>query len=580
MAASHHKTELAPIVDRMFHAWLARMTLGLSPAALMKAYLDWLIHLSISPGKQVELLQKAARKAARFSLYAGTEALKPDASDCIGPLPQDNRFQDPAWREWPFNCIHQFFLLTQQWWYNATTGIAGVTGHHEDMLFFTARQFLDVYSPSNFLFTNPVALKTTFEAAGVNLVRGWFNFIEDSERTIAGKGPAGIEEFQVGKNIAVSPGEVVYRNRLMELIQYRPSTETVWQEPVLFIPAWIMKYYILDLSPDNSLVKFLVDQGHPVFMVSWKNPGPADRDLDMNDYRNLGIMDALNTVSAIIPDAQIHAAGYCLGGTLLAIAVAAMARDGDERLKTVTLLAAQTDFTEAGELMVFMDESQIQYLEDMMWEQGYLDTKQMAGAFQLLRSNDLIWSAMIHDYLLGERRMMNDLMAWNTDATRIPYRMHSEYLRSLYLNDDLSEGRYQVGGRPINLADIRLPLFAVGTLKDHVAPWRSVYKIHMLTNSEELTFVLTSGGHNAGIVSEPGHRGRSYQAATHLPGEKHADSETWLIKTPKQRGSWWPLWESWLARHSSEQVVPPAIGATEKGYVSLCAAPGTYVFGK
>jgi polyhydroxyalkanoate synthase len=448
------------------------------------------------------------------------------------------------------------------------------------MLFFTARQILDVCSPSNFLLTNPVALKATVRQGGTNLLRGWYNLVEDWQRSVAGKGAVGTENFQVGKNIAVTPGEVVFRNDLIELIQYRPNTKKVHQEPVLIIPAWIMKYYILDLSPHNSLVKFLVDQGHTVFMVSWKNPALEDRDLGMDDYRSLGVLEALNTVSEIIPGTKVHGVGYCLGGTLLAIAAAAMAREGDERLKTFTLLAAQTDFTEAGELMLFMNESQVQYLEDMMWEQGYLDTKQMAGAFQLLRSNDLIWSAMVNDYLLGERRMMNDLMAWNADATRMPYRMQSEYLRNLYLNDDLSEGRYRVGGRPINLADIHLPLFAVGTVKDHVAPWRSVYKIHTLTESQELTFVLTSGGHNAGIVSEPGHRGRHYQAATHLSTDKHVDPETWLRTTPKQEGSWWPLWEGWLTRHSSKQVTAPIRGAPEKGYAPLCAAPGTYVLGE
>jgi polyhydroxyalkanoate synthase len=341
-----------------------------------------------------------------------------------------------------------------------------------------------------------------------------------------------------------------------------------------------MKYYILDLSPSNSLVKYLVDKGHSVFMVSWKNPGAEDRDLGMDDYRSLGVMAALDAVAAVIPDQKIHAVGYCLGGTLLSIAAAAMARDGDDRLQSVTLFTAQTDFTEAGELMLFIDESEVSYLEDTMWHQGYLDTLQMAGAFQLLRSNDLVWSRIIGDYLMGERRPMIDLMAWNADATRMPYRMHSEYLRRLFLGNDLFEGRFQVDGRPIALNDIRRPVFMVATCKDHVAPWRSVYKFHLLSDAAEVTFVLTSGGHNAGIVSEPGHPRRTYQIATSREGDRYVDPDSWQAATPVRQGSWWRPWQEWLARRSSGQVSPPSMGRPEKGLTQLCDAPGLYVLMK
>ena len=380
----------------------------MSPASLAEAYSDWLTHLTYAPGKRAQLVDKAVRKAVRFANYAGRYAIEAGKTECcIEPLPQDHRFSGEAWQKWPFNFIYQAFLLQQQWWYNATTGVRGVSQKHEEMVEFAARQILDTVAPSNFLLSNPEILSRTVAAGGLNLVRGWQNLIEDGERAVSGKPPIGSEKFAVGRDVAITPGKIVYRNRLIELIQYAPATDTVRPEPILIVPAWIMKYYILDLSPDNSLVKYLTEQGFTVFMISWKNPGPQDRDLGLEDYRTLGVMSALDVVNSIVPNQRVHAVGYCLGGTLLAVAAAAMARDGDERIATVTLFAAQTDFTEAGELMLFIDESQVAFLEDMMWEQGFLDSRQMAGAFQMLRSNDLVWSRVVHDYLLGERQPMS-----------------------------------------------------------------------------------------------------------------------------------------------------------------------------
>jgi len=299
-----------------------------------------------------------------------------------------------------------------------------------------------------------------------------------------------------------------------------------------------------------------------------------DRHLGFDDYRREGVMAALDAVNAIVPGRKVHAVGYCLGGTLLSIAAAAMARAGDDRLASATLFAAQTDFTEPGELQLFVDPSELYTLESMMWDQGYLSAGQMAGAFEMLRSNDLVWSRLVHEYMMGERPAMNDLMAWNADATRMPSRMHSEYLRRLFLDNDLAAGRYTVEGRPVSLLDIRVPLFVVGTERDHVAPWRSVYKIHQLTDTD-VTFVLTSGGHNAGIVSEPGHKHRHYRLHETRNGELHLSPDEWVEATPPDEGSWWPAWEAWLSARSSGPVDLPQLGGP--GYPVLGPAPGTYV---
>ena len=569
--------QVAKTLDRLFNAHIANFTGGIDPRVIPLAYLDWLTKLAWSPGTHARLTEKAVRKAVRFGLYAGQSLVNPKTPPAIEPLPQDQRFTAPAWKTWPYSLFSQSFLLAQQWWANATTGVPALGKHQKDIVTFVTRQVLDVVSPANFPLTNPEVRNATLQEAGANLVRGWSNFWDDWVRWSTGQKPVGTEAFRPGRDVAVTEGKVVYRNHLIELIQYAPSTARVYAEPVLIVPAWIMKYYILDLSPHNSLVRYLVDQGHTVFMISWRNPTSEDRDLSMEDYRRMGVLGALDALGRILPNRQVHAVGYCLGGTLLAIAAAAMARDGDKRLKTITLVAAQTDFSEAGELMLFINEAQVTFLENMMWDRGVLDTQQMSGAFQMLRSNDLIWSRMVREYLLGERRPLNDLMAWNQDQTRMPYRMHSEYLRRLLLNNDLAAGRYEVEGRPVAIGDIHVPIFAIGTMKDHVAPWQSVYKINLLANSQEVTFLLTTGGHNAGIVSEPGHPRRSYQMGTRRGGEAYVDPLTWQRETPGHQGSWWPAWQSWLARQSTGLGDPPPIGAVREGYPPICDAPGDYV---
>ncbi len=564
--------------DREFHARLGKFW-SLSPASIADAYFDWFMHLSISPGKQLSLMESALRKSTSLVDYSLWAVSGIKAECCITPLAQDRRFEDKGWQTWPYNIYQQAFLLTQEWWHEAMSSVRGVSQHHSAVLPFLTRQYLDVWAPLNFPFTNPQVVKTTFHLKGLNLIKGATNFTEDTARFLRKEPPFQLENFQVGKDLALTRGKVIYQNRLIELIQYSPSTDEVYAEPILIIPAWIMKYYILDLSPHNSLVKYLVEHNHTVFMISWKNPDSQDRDLGFEDYLNLGIMEALKAISTIIPKKKIHAVGYCLGGTLLSIAASAMRREGDERLKTITLFAAQVDYEDAGELLLFIDESQITFLEDVMWDKGYLDSSRLAGTFDMLRSYDLIWSRMIERYLLGKRLHFSDLMAWNADSTRLPYKMHSQYLRSLFLHNALANGKFTVGGRPVTLDDIKVPIFAVGTQKDHISPWKSVYKIHLFTDAE-ITFLLTSGGHNAGIVSEPDHPHRSYQLSTRKKSDKYIFPEEWLQKTSLYKGSWWPAWEKWLSDHSTVKIPPPSMGQPAKGYRVLRDAPGIYVMGK
>ncbi|KAA8610483.1 poly-beta-hydroxybutyrate polymerase [Salipiger aestuarii] len=555
-------------IDRAFHAAIGSLTGGLSPMALATAWFDWGIHLSGSPAKLATLHEKAVANGARAWQAAVICPLAAQVDACP-PMSADKRFRDPEWRRYPYNMFAQWFLLTEDWWNAATTDLPGVAARHAHMTNFAARQALDMLAPSNYAATNPVVLDRTRHERGQNLVRGFHNWLEDiarqNDRPHPGSG------FEVGTTLATAPGEVVFRNRLIELIRYRPTTARVQAEPLLIVPAWIMKYYILDLSAQNSLVRFLVDQGIEVWMISWLNPQAEDADLGMEDYVTLGVFAALDVIAAAVPGQRIHTAGYCLGGTLLSIAAAKLARENDARIASVTLLAAQVDFTEAGEITLFIDESQVAFLEDIMADQGYLDAEQMAGAFQMLRSNDLIWSRTIREYLLGVRGTMNDLMAWNADATRMPARMHSEYLRQLFLENRLALGRVKVGGTPVSVADISVPIFAVGTEKDHVAPWPSVWKINRLANGDK-TFVLTSGGHNAGIVSEPGHPRRHYRIGK-VTGHAR-DAALWRAGLAPVDGSWWPAWTDWLIARSSGTRPAVADAGT-----SLCPAPGTYVFG-
>ncbi|NNL18449.1 MAG: alpha/beta fold hydrolase, partial [Boseongicola sp.] len=411
------------------------------------------------------------------------------------------------------------------------------------------------------------------------ITEGAVHFLDDLARTWTQTPRPVPEGLRIGKDIACTPGKVVYRNDIFELLQYAPTTKKVHAEPVLLVPAWIMKYYILDLSPHNSLIRFLVAQGFTVFAISWCNPTINQASLSLDDYRMRGVMEAIDAVTAIVPNQKVHATGYCLGGTILSIAAATMARDGDDRLASASLFAAQVDFSEAGELLLFLDESQLAFLEDLMWLQGYLDRPQMTRTFASIRSEDLIYARAVRRYFLGKNDLPTDLTVWNDDTTRMPARMHGEYLRSLFLENRLTAGRFAVEGSVIALKDIKAPFFVVGTEDDHIAPWRSVYKVRLFTDND-LTFALTNSGHNGGILSEIGHPRRHYRIGSRREGDTYVDPDTWLSAHQPIDGSWWPAWGDWLAEHSTALVKPPAMGRGRGRYAPTTDAPGTYVHEK
>jgi len=562
--------EIRPTLDQMTRVSWAQVTGGLSPVSLINTFQDWALHLAASPTKQMKLVEKATLNMMHMTNYMLRGGLDDTTEAHKGA---DGRFAGEAWRDKPFDIMAEAFIQAEDWWQEATNDIPGLSDADEKAISFLSRQILDAMSPSNMFWTNPEVLEATAAEGGANLTHGLHHYTQDQMRHMGKVQETEAETFILGQDLAATPGKVVFRNHLIELIRYTPTTDLVKAEPILITPAWIMKYYILDLRPENSMVKFLVEQGFTVFMISWRNPDATDRDLTMEDYLFHGPIAAMEEVLKQTKSNSLHAAGYCLGGTLLSVAAAYLAREGKDVLKSLSLFTAQTDFTEAGELNLFINESQLAFLEDIMNRDGYLSGKQMSGAFQMLRSNDLVWSQQRERYLMGRDTTENDLMFWNADQTRMPARMHSEYLRKLFLHNDLASNRYDVQGHPISLRDIRCPIFAVGTERDHVAPWKSAFKIHHLTHSD-VTFVLTKGGHNAGIVSEPGHPRRSYQVRTLLDQDPAVPVQEWAEGATFKEGSWWLEWGDWVAEKSPDEITPPKMG------MSLCDAPGTYIFQK
>ena len=584
-APSERQRQAAKALDETVQAQLARANMGLSPVSMALAAADWAMHLALSPGRQMVLGQRALALAQQ----AWVASARPQVDDQGQPLPEkDARFRDESWQHWPFNALKEGFKARDAWWREAAQ-VDGMTRHHQHVVDFFTRQALDALSPSNWPATNAEAQHRARATGGKSLLAGYQNFTKDLQKHRHAQpdaDPQTLEPltFEVGKDVAATPGKVVFRNHLIELIQYTPTTDKVYPEPLLIVPSCIMKYYILDLSPANSMVRYLVGQGYAVFIVSWRNPDASDRDLGMQDYLRLGVMEAMAAVKERTKAPRIHALGYCLGGTFLAMVAAALGHKsratqgkGQARehaafpphmpeLASVTLLAAQTDFSEPGEMGVFIDDDQIQALRQDMERKG------MAGSFQFLNSRDLVWSRNTRRYLLGQDEVDFDLMSWNADVTRLPARMHSEYLSSLFLNNALATGQYRVGGVGVALMDIHAPMLVVGTTRDHVSPWRSVYKIHLQTDTH-VTFILAAGGHNAGIVSEPGRARRSYPIAATEDGNGWTGPDEWEASAPVREGSWWEAMDAWLKERSGKPVAPPAM---DPAHV-LCDAPGEYV---
>jgi len=483
---------------------------------------------------------------------------------------KDKRFKDEAWRDNEvFDFIRQSYLLSARYMQGLVHGAAGMDEKTAQKVDFYTRQFVDAMSPTNFALTNPEVLRRTAETGGENLLKGLSNLLADLER---GQGNLRIRmtdesKFKVGENIAVTPGKIVYQNDLMQLIQYTPTTEKVLKRPLLILPPWINKYYILDLRPKNSFIRWAVDQGHTVFVASWVNPDERLAEKGFEDYMLEGPYAALDAIEKATGEKAVNAIGYCLGGTLLSATLAHMAAKRDTRIKSATFFTTMVDFTEAGELGVFIDEEQLNALETKMQKRGFLEGREMATTFNMLRANDLIWSFVVNNYLLGQDPFPFDLLYWNDDSTRMPARMHSFYLRRMYQQNDLIKpGGIELLGVKIDLRKIKLPTYILSTREDHIAPWASTYRATQ-TYGGDIRFVLAASGHIAGVVNPPDAGKYSHWVNTALP----ADPEAWLAGSTELAGSWWPDWQRWVTGQDPAQVpARPPKNALED-------APGRYV---
>jgi len=571
--------DIAERSQRIVSEWLKRQTgEGEKPSAeplnIAGAFLEMTAQLIANPTKLVEaqigfwqdymtLWQNTARRM--MGMEAGT---------VIDAPASDRRFKDAAWKESEvFDFIKQSYLLSARFVQDVVKQADGLDPKTAQKVDFYARQFVDAMSPSNFLLTNPEVLRKTAETGGENLLKGLNNLLADLER---GKGRLHIkmtdmEAFKLGENIGVSPGKVVFQNDLMQLIQYAPTTETVLKRPLLIAPPWINKFYILDLRPRNSFVRWAVSQGHSVFVISWVNPDEKLAEKGFEDYMTEGYLAALDAIEQATGERQVNAIGYCLGGTLLAATLAWMAAKGDDRIRSATFFVTMMDFQEAGELGVFIDEEQLRALEEKMNRRGYLEGSEMANTFNMLRANDLIWSFVVNNYLLGNDPFPFDLLYWNADSTRMPARMHSFYLRKMYQENLLAvPNGITLAGVPIDLRRIKTPAYFLSTREDHIAPWKSTYRGTQLLSGPK-RFVLAASGHIAGVVNPPEGGKYSHWINQELP----ADPEAWFKGATEIAGSWWPDWHRWVSAQARVKV--PARTPGDGKLKPIEDAPGSYV---
>lgn len=548
--------------------------LSLDPLGLGQAYLDFTASMMKNPEKLIEAQMQVWNAYANLWLGATHKAMGQDTSPVAVPEKGDRRFKHEAWDDNPFfDFIKQSYLVTA----NAIQSVVADTEHMDEKdakkLQFYTQQFVDTFSPSNFAMTNPQVLEATLETRGENLVNGLKNFCEDfdSENGQLRIKMTDLDAFELGKNVATTPGKVVFQNEMLQLIQYTPMTDEVNKRPLLIIPPWINKYYILDLQEKNSLIRYQLEQGHTVFVVSWINPDESLRDKDFEDYVMNGSLAALDAIEQATGEKDINAIGYCIGGTLLAATLAYMAKKKDRRIKSATFYVTLMDFSEPGDLGVFIDEAQVASLEDEMNERGYLDGSQMATTFNMLRSNDLIWSFYVNNYLLGKEPFPFDLLYWNSDSTRMPAKMHSTYLRTMYMENRFKDpGGMTIDGVEIDLRDIKIPTYFISTEEDHIAPWKSTYLGAQLM-SGPVRFVLGKSGHIAGVVNPPAANKYGYYTG----GKPEQQADEWLQGTKQHEGSWWLDWDKWIKKYAGEKVAARKPGDGKLKVIE--DAPGSYV---
>jgi polyhydroxyalkanoate synthase len=570
--------EIAERSQRLVLDFLARQSgggLGMAdPLNIGSAFLEMTGRMMADPGKLFEAQASLWQDYLRLWQRTTERFLGGEAQPMVEPAPGDRRFQAAAWSDSTlFDFIKQSYLLTARWLQSRVKEVDGLDEKTAKKVDFYTRQFVDAIAPSNFVLTNPEVLRTTIESGGENLVNGLKNMLEDLER---GKGRlmikmTDLEAFKIGENIAVTPGKVVYQNDLMQLIQYAPTTATVKRRPLVIIPPWINKFYILDLRPRNSFIKWAVDQGHTVFVISWVNPDERLAQKTFEDYMREGPLAALDAIAEATGEREANVIGYCLGGTLLAATLAYMAEKGDARFASATYFVALTDFAEPGELSVFIDEDQLHSLEERMSAHGYLEGSDMATTFNMLRANDLIWSFVVNNYLLGKEPFPFDLLYWNSDSTRMPAAMHSFYLRNMYQENKLVvPGGISLCGVPIDLDKIKTPSFLLSTKEDHIAPWKSTYAATQIYKGP-VKFCLAASGHIAGVVNPPGQNKYGHWDNPKLP----KSPEDWLKGASFHNDSWWPRWESWIATYGGGEV--PARQPGSGKLKPLEDAPGSYV---